>query len=226
MKKLIVVLIALLVLPSITLAGKPEKPPRVDLEALLADEAAAREAGDADLQNQITAEEAARIDGDAALQSQIDTISCPSGFTSIESQGRQLGCMQNDEEGVGIYFDAIDNCFSIYGGRLPKLNEWHVAYGNYNLANMVAFDINNNYSEQSKTKKKSLYKKFGLGLRETGNNEAHNQTMFEDNMKKAIHLGGLVVVYKLLIQSKNAQIEHLEIKHAILEQKKNSLLNS
>jgi len=57
MKKLIVVLIMLLVLPSITLAAKGgSKPPPVDYQAL------------------IDAEEAARIDGDAALQSQIDGI--------------------------------------------------------------------------------------------------------------------------------------------------------
>ena len=73
MKKLIVVLIALLVLPSITLAAKGgSKPPDVNYEALIAEEAAAREAADITLQNNINSEAATREANDAALQDMID----------------------------------------------------------------------------------------------------------------------------------------------------------
>ena len=53
MKKRILLLIALLVLPNITLAGKPVKPPNVDLEAMLEIETQERMDADSDLQNQI-----------------------------------------------------------------------------------------------------------------------------------------------------------------------------
>ena len=49
MKKLFVVLIVLLIVPSLALAGKPEKPPRVDLEALLETETQERIAADSAL---------------------------------------------------------------------------------------------------------------------------------------------------------------------------------
>jgi len=73
------------------------------------------------------------------LQQAIDSrllgnkIACPSGFTSIESQGRQLGCIQNSEEGSGTIYDATSNCFSKYGGRLPFFSELYIAMANYNL---------------------------------------------------------------------------------------------
>jgi hypothetical protein len=60
-------------------------------------------------------------------------IVCPSGFTSIESQGRQLGCMQNAHQGNAIWDTANNDCFTTYGGRLPFAAEWYVAMANYNL---------------------------------------------------------------------------------------------
>ena len=106
MKRLIVVLIALLVLPSVTLAAKGgNKPPEPDYEALIAEEAATREAADIVLQSNITAEETARQDGDADLQSQIDTL-----------QGNQgVGVVQvydSSDQYLGFLMD-IDFIFSI-----------------------------------------------------------------------------------------------------------------
>jgi hypothetical protein len=71
MKKVIVMLVAVLLLPGIALAGKPVK---VDLQAMIEKEIADREAADTVLQSNITAEEAARQGGDAALQCQVDTL--------------------------------------------------------------------------------------------------------------------------------------------------------
>lgn len=60
-------------------------------------------------------------------------IACPSGFISVESQGRQLGCIQTAERGSATYWAAQQDCFATYGGRLPTTGEWYLAMNNYAL---------------------------------------------------------------------------------------------
>lgn len=62
---------------------------------------------------------------------------CPSNFTSVESQGTQLGCIQNDYEGgaAASWTTALNNCFSTYGGRLPTNLEFSLSYSQYSLTN-------------------------------------------------------------------------------------------
>jgi hypothetical protein len=55
-------------------------------------------------------------------------IECPSGFTSVESQGRQLGCIQNTQQAPATCQAAILNCFDDYGGKLPTYNEIYIAF--------------------------------------------------------------------------------------------------
>ena len=62
-------------------------------------------------------------------------ITCPDNFTSIESQGRQLGCMQDDEQGTTNWAGSTLDCFSTYGGRLPGNSELFLAFNNYELLN-------------------------------------------------------------------------------------------
>ena len=64
---------------------------------------------------------------------------CPSGFTSIMpsaavNNARQLGCMQNVEQGTGNWFTAIQSCYTNHGGRLPTASEWYVAMNNFGLS--------------------------------------------------------------------------------------------
>jgi hypothetical protein len=117
MKRLIVVLIALLVLTSITLAAKGgNKPPDVDVEALIAEEAAAREAADIALQNNITAEETARQGGDAALLSQIDNI--PLGAVQVyDNAGQYLGFLTDVSR---IYVPSLEKfiIIDLYEGNI------------------------------------------------------------------------------------------------------------
>jgi len=77
---------------------------------------------------------------DKTLQDAIDDgslgsggLSCPIGFTKVESQGRILGCMQNSEEGTAIWEVATNNCFTKYGGRLPSASEWTISASQYTL---------------------------------------------------------------------------------------------
>jgi hypothetical protein len=55
-------------------------------------------------------------------------IECPDGFTSIESNGRQLGCIQNQQQAPATCQNAILNCFDDYGGKLPTYNEIYIAF--------------------------------------------------------------------------------------------------
>ena len=121
MKKLIVVLIALLVLPSVTLAAKGGKPPPVDYEGLIAEEAATREAADIVLQNNITAEETARQGGDAALQSQIDTLQgLINDIYNSNKFGNILVYDANDQFlGTLLSSDPVDG-----GGHRPGTGKW------------------------------------------------------------------------------------------------------
>jgi len=61
-------------------------------------------------------------------------IDCPDGFTSVESQGRQLGCIQDEEQSFGASCKvAQQGCFNDHGGRLPTYGEILVAFVNYDL---------------------------------------------------------------------------------------------
>jgi hypothetical protein len=64
-----------------------------------------------------------------------DMTGCPTGFTQIAAQGRSLGCMQTAEEAstVASWNVAADTCFTKYGGRLPRSQEWYIAMNNYAL---------------------------------------------------------------------------------------------
>ena len=62
-------------------------------------------------------------------------ITCPDNFTSVESNGRQLGCIQNDEQGTTNWAGSTLDCFSTYGGRLPGNSELFIAFNNYVLLN-------------------------------------------------------------------------------------------
>ncbi len=66
-------------------------------------------------------------------------IVCPSNvtinFTPIESAGRQLGCMQANEEGVASWENASSNCFSNYGGSLPSHHDWFISMSFFSLFN-------------------------------------------------------------------------------------------
>jgi hypothetical protein len=63
-------------------------------------------------------------------------ITCPTGFTSVEAAGNQLGCMQKTEANSGNKLDwrvANDYCFTNYGGKLPSLAEWYISMSNFVL---------------------------------------------------------------------------------------------
>lgn len=60
-------------------------------------------------------------------------ISCPGGFTAVEKHGNTLGCIQNNEQGTNDCFDAIEDCWNTYGGRLPSFNELYIAQYEYAL---------------------------------------------------------------------------------------------
>ena len=143
MKKLIVVLIALLVLPSVTLAGKPIK---VDLKAMVEQETADRQADDAALQSNITAEETARQDADANLQSQIDIINstkvsvgqqCGSGevLVGFDTQGALIcqditticgGCCQTTSYNILDYLMIIPGEIKVYSGAWDGIMDYRV----------------------------------------------------------------------------------------------------
>jgi hypothetical protein len=55
-------------------------------------------------------------------------IICPSGFISVESHGRQLGCIQKQQQTAATCQNAILNCFDSYGGKLPTYNEIYIAF--------------------------------------------------------------------------------------------------
>jgi hypothetical protein len=57
------------------------------------------------------------------------SLTCPSGFTKLESQGNVLGCMKNTHQGTGTCHQAIDTCWTTYGGRLPTYVEARIAFG-------------------------------------------------------------------------------------------------
>lgn len=77
------------------------------------------------------------VNGDMYVEGSIEVEGngCPTGFTSVESQGNQLGCIQNDENGTASWHYANQTCFSSYGGRLPTMNEWFIGIYNYSLSN-------------------------------------------------------------------------------------------
>lgn len=61
------------------------------------------------------------------------TITCPSGFTSVQAQGNQLGCIQTAEQDIANQVGASTMCFALYGGRLPTMQETDIAFNAYTL---------------------------------------------------------------------------------------------
>lgn len=55
-------------------------------------------------------------------------IQCPTGFTSVESKGRQLGCIQDEQQAAATCQDAILDCFDNYGGKLPSYSDIYIAF--------------------------------------------------------------------------------------------------
>jgi len=72
------------------------------------------------------------VDGNVNITGNL-TRPCPTGFTSIENKGNQLGCMQTAEEGSGSWEVASDDCFDTYGGRLPTTGEMYISFANFVL---------------------------------------------------------------------------------------------
>jgi hypothetical protein len=89
-------------------------------------------------------------------------MQCPSGFTSVESQGRQLGCMQTAEANSGNKLDwraANNYCFTNYGGILPNVAEWYIS-----MANFVLTDEIDDYEwTRGEMDYRDLYKLVGSG---------------------------------------------------------------
>lgn len=61
------------------------------------------------------------------------TRTCPTGFTSVQKQGNQLGCIQTAEAGSDNQVAASTMCFAGYGGRLPTFSETDIAFNFYAL---------------------------------------------------------------------------------------------
>lgn len=83
--------------------------------------------------NGTTADAAAVNANFAALTSAINAVSCPTGFATIASQGRQLGCIQKGEQTAKSWFNATWDCWSNHGGRLPTAQEWFLAVRTFEL---------------------------------------------------------------------------------------------
>ena len=61
------------------------------------------------------------------------TYTCISGFTSIQAQGRQLGCIETSEHTSSAWYTAYNLCFTTWGCRLPTMQEIKIAFANYAL---------------------------------------------------------------------------------------------
>jgi hypothetical protein len=118
MKKKIAVVIVLLVLPSITFAGKPEKPGggKVDLEAALATETQERKDADAD----------------AGLQGQIDDINTGTtgGLKLFDANNQFLGILINYETHGTDWIDDQYDYFTatVYNPTFDGIVYWRQYY--------------------------------------------------------------------------------------------------
>jgi hypothetical protein len=74
-----------------------------------------------------TVDSIAFTDGTTQTTAGGSSPACPSGFTLMQSQGRTLGCIQNNEQGSADWHTATRNCYTVYGGRLPFYAEWYQA---------------------------------------------------------------------------------------------------
>lgn len=63
-------------------------------------------------------------------------VACPAGFINIKSGANQLGCMQEDLQGSANWPNALNACFTAYGGRLPTRAEWLISMNNFTLQNL------------------------------------------------------------------------------------------
>ena len=68
------------------------------------------------------------VDGTSTLTGRLIVNGCPSSFTHIG-----FGCLQTAEEGTDTYVDALSNCNSNYGGRLPFQREEYIGFTEYAL---------------------------------------------------------------------------------------------
>lgn len=68
-------------------------------------------------------------------------ITCPTGFTSMEAAGRQLGCIQTDlQSTAALCYVAANTCFTTYGGTLPPYPIRYAAGANYALTNATTYE--------------------------------------------------------------------------------------
>lgn len=78
-------------------------------------------------------------DGTTQTTASLGTANCPAGFTSIEWNGKRMGCIKTDLVGSPTsanYQTALDYCFTNYGGRLPLVGEFQLAKSQYALSNV------------------------------------------------------------------------------------------
>jgi hypothetical protein len=47
------------------------------------------------------------------------SMTCPSGFTKMEAQGRTIGCIHTAAQAAATYINANLNCYNNFGGTLP-----------------------------------------------------------------------------------------------------------
>ncbi len=55
---------------------------------------------------------------------------CPSGFTAITNQWSMLGCLQNTSSSWKNCVNAIQDCRTSYGWRLPTYSELYIGFKN------------------------------------------------------------------------------------------------
>jgi len=77
-------------------------------------------------------------DGTLQTTAAFAASACAVGFTSLEFNGRRLGCIQNDEAngGAGLNWpDANNFCYDNFGGTLPPMEMLNLSFARLALAN-------------------------------------------------------------------------------------------
>lgn len=100
-------------------------------------------AGTATFNGNVVFNSSPTFSGSATFTSTLTTslnwrASCPSGFFEVfrtsgttDSFGRALGCMQTSERSSDSHLNAMNDCFTAFGAKLPTLNEFAVACSNF-----------------------------------------------------------------------------------------------